>query len=181
MENASNALYIAGGVLIAILILSLLVLMWSGASGLFKSDEELKEEQQVAAFNTDYEAFNKNLLRGTEIISVINKAESNNRKYTKVASVPTSRAIKQDEMSEEGYYIEIRFILKDSMTIGSTTLTIDIEHTQDAFYRYINSNSEAFKEFKRKIFDCTKTEYNTTTGRINCLVFTENLEAQTVE
>lgn len=81
MENASKALIIAGGILISILILSVLVYSFGNISQYFSSEEKVQQTEQLTTFNNQYESYNKKLLRGTDVISVINKAKDNNTKY----------------------------------------------------------------------------------------------------
>lgn len=81
MENASKALIMAGEILIGILILGLLVYGYNNWSYFSDEQEKSKEIKQLAAFNREYESYNRRLLRGVEVISLMNKAISNNEKY----------------------------------------------------------------------------------------------------
>ena len=74
MENAAKALIIAGGILLAIMTLSLLVYMVGTTSRMAQSQDEKKQLEQLVAFNNEYEAYNKRVMYGTEVISVVNKA-----------------------------------------------------------------------------------------------------------
>lgn len=181
MENASKALYIAGGVLISILILSALVMMWGNTSTMFNSQEKVKASEQVQAFNTEYESFNKKLLRGTEVISVINRVENNNRTYAN-GKIPLTRAIKQNEMEDPGYYMNVEFEMKEAIIYtklngkGKPTnkeFEVGKTYSMNDFFENIKNDSDAFTDFKRRIFDCTETKYNSKTGRINYMKFVE--------
>lgn len=81
MENASKALLMAGGVIIAVLIISLFVYMFTSASSMFQTEEDVERIQEIEEYNKQYESYNRKLLRGTDLISLINKAISNNDKY----------------------------------------------------------------------------------------------------
>lgn len=74
MENAAKALVIAGGILLAIMILSLLVYMLGTTSRMAQAQDEKKVAEQLVAFNNEYEAYNKSRLYGIEVITVVNKA-----------------------------------------------------------------------------------------------------------
>lgn len=78
MENASKALLIAGGILLAILILGLLALLLSSISSNQLAEEKKTEAKQLQEFNQQWEAYNKKALFGSEIITVVNKAIQNN-------------------------------------------------------------------------------------------------------
>lgn len=74
MENASKALLIAGGILLALMTLSLVVYMSGATSRMMEAQDEKKAAEELAAFNMEYEAYNKRRMYGTDIITVVNKA-----------------------------------------------------------------------------------------------------------
>lgn len=114
MENATKALTMAAGVLIAIMVIALIYLLLNQISETSKQDEIRKKAEQVAEFNKEYESYEKKMLRGTEIITVMNKAIANNTKYDN-----------QDKI----YDIDIHFTLKTPVT--SVTITVvDGEQTK---------------------------------------------------
>lgn len=82
MENASKALLIAGGVLIALIILAMLLAMFNSMSNIQKEQEEQTKIEQIAAFNSEFEAYNKKVMYGTDVITLINKVAENNKKYS---------------------------------------------------------------------------------------------------
>ena len=51
MENASKALIMAGGVLISLMVIGLLVLFYNNLSGMQKIKTDSETEQQAAEFN----------------------------------------------------------------------------------------------------------------------------------
>jgi len=82
MENASKALLIAGGVLIAILIVSALVVTLNIVNSNQRTREKALATEQLAEFNQKYEAYNKKALRGTDIITLKNMAKSEGNAVT---------------------------------------------------------------------------------------------------
>ena len=78
MENAAKALLIAGGILIAIIILSMFLVMYNKMASLQKTQEEKTKMEQIAAFNAEYEAYNKKLMYGADVITLYNKVSQNN-------------------------------------------------------------------------------------------------------
>lgn len=78
MENAAKALLIAGGVLIAIILISMFLLMYNRMANIQKVQEQKKEMEQLSAFNAQYEAFNKKLMYGVEVRTLQNKVNENN-------------------------------------------------------------------------------------------------------
>ena len=80
MENATKALLISGGVLIAIIILTVLVKTYSKI-GMFQKQQLSKEEaEQIEEFNKDYTKYAGQYVHGTEIITIINKVYSSTHK-----------------------------------------------------------------------------------------------------
>lgn len=81
MENVSQALLIVGGILLAIITLSLLTLLFTNASQIGTAQAEEQETKQLLEWNSEWEAYNKQLMYGAEVLTVINKAEQNNFDY----------------------------------------------------------------------------------------------------
>ncbi len=78
MENISRALIIAGGMLLAILILTLLVFLFNKISIIPEEQTQQLNELNIIEFNRSYEVYQKPLMYGTDIISIINKAVDHN-------------------------------------------------------------------------------------------------------
>ena len=96
MENASKALIMAGGMLLAILIVSLLIYAWSLFSKYQASKDSLSDVEDTAKFNEQFANYDRDDVQGYEIISLINKITDynyrksndteakNNKKYTPI-------------------------------------------------------------------------------------------------
>lgn len=166
MENASKALTIAGGILIAILIIAALMTMFSSSNEMFKAEQDKKEIEQVTAFNNQYESYNKKLLRGTDVISVINKVLDNNTKYG------------VNGYNEPNYIMNVEFEMKETLVYttngisNNSSFKVGQKYDINSFAT-IKNNQEIFTDFKRRIFDCTSVKYNNTTGRVNYMLFVE--------
>lgn len=81
MENASKAIIMAGGVLIAMITISIFYFVFGQTSLIVGVTEEDTNQKQLIAFNKSFEAYNKRLMYGADIISVLNKAINNNKEY----------------------------------------------------------------------------------------------------
>ncbi len=79
MENASKALLMAGGILIALMIIGALVLLGNNLSSYKNNEEALEKQSQIAEFNDQFEPYNKDDLTLMELKSLFNKIESNNQ------------------------------------------------------------------------------------------------------
>lgn len=82
MENATKALLIAGGILIAIILIAAFLSMYNRLHSITYVQEEQKKQEQIVAFNAEYESFNKSLMYGVDLITLINKVNENNINYT---------------------------------------------------------------------------------------------------
>lgn len=89
MENASKALIMAGGVLISLMVIGLLVLFYNNLSGMQKIKTDSETEQQAAEFNKQYDVYARDVY-GSEILSIANKIadynkrEADNKGYTTI-------------------------------------------------------------------------------------------------
>lgn len=80
-ENIAKALQIVGGVLVALVLMALISAFFSSI-GLFPTEQDQAESaEQIAAFNLEYEVYDKKGMYGVDVISCLNKAKSNNDKY----------------------------------------------------------------------------------------------------
>lgn len=91
MENATKALEIAGGVLISLLVLGLLIYAYNNLSSVKQTEYQATQEQQSTDFNKQYEAYNKDGLYGSQIFSLANlineynKNESDKKGYQEIS------------------------------------------------------------------------------------------------
>lgn len=162
MENASKALIMAGEILIALLIISMIVYAYSQWSNMENTGDKSKEAEQLAVFNKEYESYNRKLLRGVDVITVINKAIDNNKKYG----------------NDEYYNIKVEFRMANELIYkkDGTSAENKFNKIQDYNidqYQSMANDKDAFTDFKRRIFDCDKVDYGSESGRINYMHFTE--------
>lgn len=82
MENASKALLMAGGILIAMLIIAVLVRSFTTVSIFQKAKLSEEEQAELVAFNEQYTKYLGQYVYGTEVRTLMNKYE--NDKQVKV-------------------------------------------------------------------------------------------------
>ena len=80
MENASKALVMAGGILIALLVIGALLLMFNQVSDYQRSGTDLEKDQQLTDFNKEFTQFTYGDIKGYELISLVNKVIDYNGK-----------------------------------------------------------------------------------------------------
>ena len=77
MENASKALLMAGGVLIGVLILALMVTLFISSQNITKSYEETKQSEAVQQFNVNFTKYLGQNLTIHQAITITNFANQN--------------------------------------------------------------------------------------------------------
>lgn len=101
MENASKALEMAAGVLLGVLIMAVVAYFFSNIGDWPQQDDEIATKEQLAKFNLEYEIYEKKGMYGVDVISCLNKAQSNNEKYVEGNRFLTGSAY------GESFYIDV--------------------------------------------------------------------------
>ena len=86
MENASKALLIAGGILIAIILVSLVLLVRSNVVNFYASEDELQAISDKTKFNEQFTRYNRDDVEGYELISLANKIIDYNERLSTATS-----------------------------------------------------------------------------------------------
>lgn len=73
MENATKALLIAAGVMLSLMILSLLLVGYNQISAYYGDKEKVTQAKQLAEFNSVYDNYNRKNIRGSDLISLMNR------------------------------------------------------------------------------------------------------------
>ncbi len=176
MENASKAIIMAGGILIALLVVSTLVIGWNRITDYQRVEEESETVEQLANFNKEFESYNKGVVRGYELISLFNLVQDTNERYSedegfkklevyvkflKNTTVVTNIGDEKKQKKLTAGYMDLTEFIKDYYNYS-------IEHGQ----------TDYSKIFKESYFQCDRTEYDGETGekgsgRIQKLYFTQ--------
>lgn len=150
MENATKALIIAGGMLIAMLIVGLLVWGFGQIRSLQQEQTDQKTIQEIIDFNERFEAYNRTTVRGYQMISLANLVYDTNSRYTET----------------DGY--------------NPVTITVDGLSSEDAtdedLVTYIQTyydsmNSDQKNALKQLVFECTDVEYDPQNSRVLSMSF----------
>ncbi len=157
MENASKALLIAAEVLISIIVISALVLMFNSLSDYQKVNEKNEEEATVIAFNNEYEAYNRDDVRGNDLYSLINRViDYNKRKSTQgtgnndegqyLAYEPITLNISftSDMENKFTYDGNLRLLLKN-------TTSYEINSTENPFKTMINTITSLEQQYSASV------------------------------
>lgn len=123
MENASKALIMAASVLIAIVIISAFILMMSNLTSYQESSYQSNVSAQIAEFNNQYTTYDRSGIRGSDMISLMNKISDYNKRNTgEVGFTEMQITIKMN-----GYNDELAFD-------GTNRVITKSEYTQDNIY-----------------------------------------------
>lgn len=156
MENASKGLLMAGGVLLAVIIISLFVRTYSSIGQFQKQKLSQEQVQQIEAFNKDYTKYAGQYVYGTEVVTVVNKV-ANYQKKT-------------------GIQINVVIDFKDPYSLkmknGKTRITKEV-NLKGADDKYTFVDKDNIEELKHRAFLCTGVENDAATGRVNKITFKE--------
>ena len=115
MENATKALEMAAGVLLGVIILAVIVYFFGSISLWPQEQDDIQTAEQLSDFNLEYEVYDKKAMYGTDVISCLTKAQSNNEKYVEGGSFLTGS--KYGDEFWINVYIHINSNLKESITV----------------------------------------------------------------
>lgn len=83
MENASKALLMAGGIILTMLIVSLLLYGWTSLTEYQESQDRIKEVEDLAKFNQQFTNYERNDVQGYDLLSLVNKVIDYNQRKSK--------------------------------------------------------------------------------------------------
>ena len=145
MENASKALLISAAILIAILIISLMMVVYNEVSDYYAAGHEEKEIQQLKEFNEIFDNYNRENIRGTDMLSLMNRIIDYNERlsYEVNKQYPRMRV----SIDIRGHVDEFRYEEDFSETIftgnmgkarnGEITNKLGADGTEDEWLRSI--------------------------------------------
>ena len=138
MENATKALIIAGSVLIALMIIGALLLMFNSLSSYQETNVQGTREAQVIEFNNQYETYNRDDVRGSDLYSLLNRVIDYNRRkstegtgsrdegqYLAYEPMKIQFTIKTEDINQLSADGTKRLIKSQTYTISSTENTFE--------------------------------------------------------
>ena len=164
MENAAKALLIAGGILFAILILSLIVYVSNATTRMAEAQEQKKLVEELEAFNKSYEAYNKRRMYGADVITVVKKAIDYNRGLDAsqankaiVIEVKIEDDFEATQQTVETFYRDGKTAKGDLEPIGSLSLKASNDGNSEIKVDYnTNYNSDVVQFFEQATEDTRK-------------------------
>lgn len=188
MENASKALLMTGSILIGVILLSLAVYVYNIMGETKKMETSTFTEEQLVKYNQEFLSYDKSRMYGTDVITVLNKAIDNNKRYAEDddSNIINIKIILKDDVNEvvttytwdkrNGKYTSSDKSNNVVLKSGEYNLVDDMESIKKILNTGVKTNlnekidnhksyqisDTGFTEFKRMIFQCnsTKTERN---------------------
>lgn len=81
MENASNALLMAAGILIGVLVLSLAVYLFADFGATSAEINKQSEQQKIIQFNSQFTSYEDKELTIYDVVTILGYAQENNKYY----------------------------------------------------------------------------------------------------
>ncbi len=123
MENAAKALIMAASVLIAIVIISAFILMMSNLTSYQESSYQSNLSAQIAEFNNQFVTYDRSNIRGSDMISLMNRVSDYNIRYVNSEGFTEM----QITIKMNGYNDELAFD-------GTNRIITESQYTQDNIY-----------------------------------------------
>lgn len=199
MENASKALLIAGGVLIAIILIGLLLTGFTIIRSNENANVKAQATKELKEFNQKFEAYNKKALYGTDVITVMKMAIENNNKmettvgeqyfinivlkltktYTKTKKTVYRNGTTTEETDPTDPISGNNYALGDWKKDGTLVMIQSVKATfgESSTKKTENLDNTVYEysalaNLKKAVFKCTGVIYDDN-GRIKQLEFTE--------
>lgn len=105
MENATKALLIAGGVLIGLMVVSACLIAYNQITDYYQENANIARTEQVLKFNNEYTVYDRNDVRGSELLSLINKVVDYNKREADVSGIEFERMVLSIDVGEAANYL----------------------------------------------------------------------------
>lgn len=158
MENASKALLIAAGVLIAMMIAGILVYSRVEWGEYQEAQDKAKLMEQTAEFNQKFESYNKKVITGFQMISLTNLVNDYNTSVKNTGYEEIVLDVKWFDLIENQ---------------GASRNLKPISPEDIAAFGNQDYDTNQKKKFKQKYFTCKGIEYDSSTGRVKKMSYDE--------
>lgn len=138
MENASKALIIAAGIFFGLLIITISLFMFNKISDYYELKEADRVTEQLTAFNKQYTSYNRSDVRGSDILSLINKIiDFNGNRQIGAEEMKISISIKDSAGKYKNFYY--KYAGSSSETLLKTNVTYTHGNIGTSFLNKANS------------------------------------------
>lgn len=112
--SISKALIMVASLLLAMIVIAFMTYTFNRTSTWAEAQDQQKLSEQIQQFNKEYEAYDKKLMYGMDVISCLNKVLSNNEKITNESVV---NGEKYDVTYKVDASVTINKTLQESLTV----------------------------------------------------------------
>ena len=159
MENASKALLMAGGILIALLVIGALMLMFNQLTSYQIGKSGMEVVDSISEYNQGFTRFADDYTKGYELITLMNKVIDNNTKegivdainYSKEYNVLINISLGENFWNKYGI---------DKNTSLFNKKTYSIEKKSDTFYNIIKYFSELESTYTLSVMNKLSANYD---------------------
>ena len=156
MENATKALLIAASVLIVVMILSLIMIAYNQISDYYASQQETTRVEQLSEFNKEFAGYNRSSIRGSDLISFMNKVIDYNERQAYEEGTGYERIIVNIKVTN----------LNDFKYLNSDRSVIPVDDN-NIISNDVNSGTSREKD--KRLISITEIESQCTTALTNSL------------
>ena len=161
MENASKALLIAGGMLIALLVIGALLLMFNQIGDYEKAQTTSDKVSQIVDFNKEFEKYTyDNNIKVYDLISLINKAVDYNKKDAVNNSVDYNKKITITVTNIKAFKTKYGVNGKSNIFTANNTDKIDVKDRNNDISKAIEKFSELEKNYTLGVMSNLSANYD---------------------
>ena len=144
MENASKALIMAGSVLLALIVIGAFILMLTNLNDYQEKNDTTLQQQQIVEFNNQFSTYDRTGLRGTDMLSLMNRIiDYNSRKTTE------DIGFQKMKITIKGLDSNILQSLRYE-TSGNNLLIKKNTYTQDNLSEIVTKPQELERKYQKK-------------------------------
>ena len=176
MENASQAILIAGGVLITMIVASIMTITFSRMSETSERFNRQFTAGQTRSFNAEFQQFDgRDNISIQEIVSLVKYVQNYHDKQAEGDSAVRN-------YTTAYWYVKVWVNTSDG-SVSTTEISSDInfsEKNETELISYLNDNNDTYTNTTATgvtelngttVFKCVNMTYSNTTGRINSIIF----------
>ena len=156
MENASHALIMAGGIVIAMAVLGLLLFAFHKYQNYRQSESDSTKQEQIYEYNKKLESYNKRALKGTEVVSLLNLVKDTNQNNTE-KSLNTG----SDRNEYPVIHVYLAYL---KINDNGKYLANDYKEAKDypntIYYRTVTENGVLYGDYKLELLENTDGKIN---------------------
>ena len=144
MENASKALIMAGSVLLALIVIGAFILMLTNLNDYQEKNDTTLQQQQIVEFNNQFSTYDRTGLRGSDMLSLMNRIiDYNSRKTTE------DIGFQKMKITIKGLDSNILQSLRYE-TSGNNLLIKKNTYTQDNLSEIVTKPQELERKYQKK-------------------------------